>query len=105
MARFKIKELNRLTDAYQYTGEGFKLNITYGEDDDKYIVIENTQDNKLIEIENRIIDYKNDLTKIVKKINKKDFSKLNFMDLAELEETIDNLKYYIREYHGKKGNL
>jgi flagellar capping protein FliD len=105
MEKFKLRELSRLTNAYGYTGDGFKLSITYGEDDDKYIMIENTQGNKLDEIENRIADYKNDLSKIVKKINKKDISTLNFMDLAEIEETIDSMKYYIREYHGLKGDF
>jgi hypothetical protein len=103
--KFKLRELNRLTDAYKYTGSGYTLKITYDEEDDKCIEIENTLNSKISEIESKIIDYKHDLTKTIDKINKKDLSKLNFMDLAEVEEILDNMKYYIREYHGLKGDL
>ena len=105
MSKFKIKELNRLTDAYEYSGNGYTLKITYDENDDKCIEIDNTTNNKINELENKIVCYKHDLVKVTTKINKKNFSKLNFIDLAELEETIDNLKYYIREYNGLKGML
>jgi hypothetical protein len=103
--KFKIKELNRLTNAYSYNGNGYSLKITYDENDDKCIEIENTLSNKICDIENKIVNYKHDLTKTMAKINKKQLSKLNFMDLAEVEEIIDNMKYYIREYHGLKGDL
>jgi len=105
MSKFKIKELNRLTNAYSYTGNGYTLKITYDENDDKCIEIENTTNNKINEIENKIVSYKHELVKIVTKINKKNFIKLNFMDLTEVEEILDNMKYYIREYHGLKGDL
>ena len=105
MSKFKLRELNRLTDAYSYKGNGYSLKITYDENDDKCIEIENTLNNKISEAENKIINYKHDLTKTVSKINKKNLSKLNFMDLAEIEEILDNMKYYIREYHGLKGDL
>jgi hypothetical protein len=105
MSKFKLRELNRLTDAYSYNGNGYSLKITYDENDDKCIEIENTLNNKINNIENKIINHKHDLTKTIAKINKKNLSKLNFMDLAEVEEILDNMKYYIREYHGLKGDL
>lgn len=40
MPKFKLRELNRLTDAYSYTGDEYTLKITYDENDDKCIEIE-----------------------------------------------------------------
>lgn len=105
MSKFKIKELDRLTNAYSYNGNGYTLKITYDENDDKCIEIENTTNNKMNELENKILGYKHDLIKVTTKINKKNFTKLNFMDLSEVEEILENMKYCIREYHGLKGDL
>lgn len=105
MSKFKIKELDRLTNAYSYNGNGYTLKITYDENDDKCIEIESTINNKINDLENKIVSYKHDLVKVTTKINKKNFIKLNFMDLAEVEEILDNMKYCIREYHGLKGDL
>lgn len=105
MSKFKIKELDRLTNAYSYNGNGYTLKITYDKNDDKCIEIENTTNNKMNELENKILGYKHDLIKVTTKINKKNFTKLNFMDLSEVEEILENMKYCIREYHGLKGDL
>jgi hypothetical protein len=49
MSKFKIKELNRLTNAYSYTGNGYILKITYDDNDDKCIEIENIKNNRVNE--------------------------------------------------------
>jgi hypothetical protein len=103
--KFKIRDLNSLTDAYSYNSSAYTLKITYDDEDDKCIEIENILNENINTIEDKINSYKQNLVKTVAKINKKNLSKLNFMDLAEVEEIIGNMKYYIREYHGLKGDL
>jgi len=102
MFKVKLSQLAELTDTYSYGGNGYELKVTQEEDGEKYIEVSEIDMSKELAINFK--KHRDELNIQVNKLCKKSISKSNCMYISEIEQLLDNMKYYIREYNGLKGD-